>query len=94
MFGFALDTGEPFGLPAGTVRGLIALTFTGLVVYQFATTGTATSELLATAGPYLGFYFAGRQADSAAKATVEAAAAVASAPVPPPFIPDQIDKVD
>lgn len=81
------DTGEPFGLPSGTVRGIIALTFAGLTVYNFVTTGTLDSILLATSGPYLGFYFAGRQADTAAKAVVDARAAVdaVNEEVDPPY---------
>lgn len=68
---FAIDSGEPFGLPSGTVRGVIALFFTGLMGYAYVTTGTIDPTLLATGGPYLGYYFADRQAASQAKAAAK-----------------------
>jgi hypothetical protein len=55
-----LDTGEPFGLPHGTVRGTIAIVSLFLVAYSYVTAGTIDSTLLAFAGPYLGFYFGSR----------------------------------
>lgn len=60
-----LDTGEPFGLPRGTVRGLIALVALGLLVYSYVVTSTIDPTLLAFAGPYLGFYFGQRQGEPA-----------------------------
>jgi hypothetical protein len=62
---FQLDSGEPFGLPKGTVRGIIALGSLGLVAYSYLSTGVIDSALLAFAGPYLGFYFATRSSDPA-----------------------------
>ena len=61
-----LSTGEPFGLPKGTVRGIIALTCLALIVYDFVVDNQFSPEILAFAGPYLGFYFATRQGDPAA----------------------------
>jgi hypothetical protein len=60
------NTGEPFGLPQGTVRGIIALVCLGLLVWDFYVDQAFSVELLAFAGPYLGFYFADRQANTAA----------------------------
>ena len=51
---------EPFGLPSGTVRGVIALVSVALVAYSYVTQGTIDSTLLAFSGPYLGFYFGAR----------------------------------
>jgi hypothetical protein len=76
------STGEPFGLPEGTVRGIIALAFMALLAFNFVTKNTIDPILLATSGPYFGFYFASRQATTAAKASV--AAIVASDTVDPP----------
>ena len=65
-----MDTGEPFGLPQGTVRGMIALAFTAVFLY-LGVVGTITSEtLLALGGPAIGYYFATRQAISIQKAAV------------------------
>lgn len=63
-------TGEPFGLPKGTVRGIIALTCLALVVYDFVVDQQFTVEILAFTGPYLGFYF-GTRGNSADAETPE-----------------------
>jgi hypothetical protein len=55
-----LNTGEPFGLPKGTVRGIIALVCLGLIVYDFVVDQQFSAEILAFSGPYLGFYFGTR----------------------------------
>lgn len=60
-----LNTGEPFGLPKGTVRGIIALGSLALVAYSYVSTGTIDPTVLALAGPYLGFYFGTRPSDPA-----------------------------
>lgn len=57
------DSGEPFGLPRGTVRGIIALAFTATIIYSFVTSGNVSTELVALAAPYLGFYFGTRASD-------------------------------
>jgi hypothetical protein len=55
-----LDTGEPFGLPKGTVRGVIALVALGLLVFSYVATKVIDPTVLAFAGPFLGFYFGTR----------------------------------
>jgi hypothetical protein len=55
-----MDSGEPFGLPKGTVRGIIALGMLALVGYDFAIDQALSADVMAFAGPYLGFYFATR----------------------------------
>lgn len=66
-----LDTGEPFGLPRGTVRGIIALASLGLVAYSYVATSQIDVTLLAFAGPYLGFYFGSRGSEPAVERVVE-----------------------
>ena len=62
------NTGEPFGLPSGTVRGTIALVFTGAITYMGVTGSIAPETLLAVAGPAVGYYFATRQTEGMIKA--------------------------
>lgn len=66
-----MDTGEPFGLPQGTVRGLIALAFTGAFIYLGIVGEIAVETLIGIGGPAVGYYFAQRSAENAAKAIVE-----------------------
>lgn len=79
------NSGEPFGLPAGTVRGLITIAITGLVIFSFAT-NQVTETLLAFAGPYLGYYFATRQASTTLRD------ATAPEPLDPPAIANPNDE--
>lgn len=62
------NTGEPFGLPPGTVRGIIALAFTATLIQQTVIGSIDTLAFLGVAGPFVGFYVAQRGAESAAKA--------------------------
>lgn len=62
------NTGEPFGLPSGTVRGMIALVFTGAFVYLGVTGGIAPETLIGIGGPAVGYYFATRQTETMIKA--------------------------
>lgn len=75
-----LDTGEPFGLPRGTVRGIIALGSFALLVYGYVVTNTIDPILLAFAGPYLGFYFGSRGNESPAEKPE---------PVAAPYVPGE-----
>lgn len=77
-----MDTGEPFGLPRGTVRGIIALAMLGLVGYDFAVDQALSPDILAFAGPYLGFYFASRSGE---------APVAKPEPLDPPSIPGEIE---
>lgn len=72
------NTGEPFGMPMGTVRGILALTSMALIVWGFVTRSPDLLAILAFGGPYIGFYFGKRSGDSPAT-PVEAVAA--------PYIP-------
>lgn len=55
-----LNTGEPFGLPKGTVRGIIALASLALTIWAFVAHSPDLLAILAFSGPYLGFYFGTR----------------------------------
>lgn len=70
----ALDSGEPFGLPRGTVRGTIALAFTGAFIYMGVVGQIDVITLVALGGPSIGSYFATRAGDAPA-APVEPLAA-------------------
>lgn len=50
-------TGEPFGLPNGTVRGTLALAFTMVTLYLFATNQPVPVELLSVNMLIVGNYF-------------------------------------
>lgn len=82
-----MDTGEPFGLPRGTVRGIIALAFTALLVASYWTTKTLDPVLAAFTLPYIAFYFGQRG---------EAPAVVAPSvpePLPAPSVPGERDEL-
>jgi hypothetical protein len=51
------DSGEPFGLPKGTVRGIIALGFAGTTLFLFATGREVTDALLGISTLIIGNYF-------------------------------------
>ena len=74
-----MNTGEPFGLPKGTVRGILALGFSGAVIFQWLTGAPVPNEELAVATLIVGNYFGTRSTS-----------ADAPAPEPPlaaPFVP-------
>lgn len=75
---FDFDSGEPFGLPKGTVRGIIALAFSGVTLGLFATTGQVPMELLPITTLIIGNYFGVRSASEPAEPREE--------PVAPPAI--------
>ena len=54
------STGEPFGLPKGTVRDILALVSMGLLVFDFVVDQVLTPELVYVVGPYIAFYFGTR----------------------------------
>lgn len=62
------NTGEPFGLPSGTVRGTIALAFTVAFIYMGVTGAIAPETLIGLGGPAVGYYFATRQTEGMIKA--------------------------
>jgi hypothetical protein len=61
-----MDTGEPFGLPRGTVRGIIALAMTATLIAHTFLTGTLDGALVALTSPYIGFYFGSRNQEALA----------------------------
>lgn len=69
-----MNTGEPFGLPQGTVRGIIALGFTAVTLYLFAVGGEVNEALLGISTLIIGNYFGyrGAAAPPAAPETVDA----------------------
>ena len=80
------NTGEPFGLPTGTVRGILALALTGSTIYLFVTGQPVPDPLLAINALVVGNYFGSRATESATKAAVEAET------VQPPYIPEDQPK--
>jgi hypothetical protein len=69
-----LDSGEPFGLPKGTVRGVIALGFAATLIEQVVVGAIDPITFIAVSGPFLGFYAAGRPTEAAAAASEPLAA--------------------
>ncbi len=82
------NTGEPFGLPNGTVRGVIALAFTGVTLQQFIALGHAPDvALLGITTLIVGNYFGTRAAETSTAAAVAATVASQTAvtePLPAP----------
>lgn len=56
----SLESGEPFGLPKGTVRGIIALAFTGTFIQQVIIGAIGSDVFLGVAVGVIGSYFATR----------------------------------
>lgn len=81
-----MDTGEPFGLPRGTVRGIIALAFSAVTLYLFATGQSVDTALLSISTLIIGNYFGSRTSENATTAAASAAVA-AYEQVGPPYIP-------
>jgi hypothetical protein len=69
-----MNTGEPFGLPPGTVRGIIALGFTAVTLYLFAVGGEVNEALLGISTLIIGNYFGyrGAQAPAPSQEVVDA----------------------
>ena len=63
-----LDTGEPFGLPRGTVRGIIALAFTAVTLFLFGTGQAPDGNFLAITTLIIGNYFGARASEAPAPA--------------------------
>jgi len=78
-----MNTGEPFGLPSGTIRGILALAFTAGTLYLWITGQTVPDALLAVNGLVVGNYFGFRGVTPAAPAAEEAVEA--------PFIPGEMN---
>lgn len=70
---------EPFGLPRGTVRGVIALAVTGVTLFLFATGASVPEALIAVNGLIVGNYFGSRGPINAPSDVRE--------PVAAPYIP-------
>jgi hypothetical protein len=83
-----MNPNEPFGLPNGTVRGIIALAITGVSLYLFATAQPVPEALLAVNGLVIGNYFGSRGQDNAIQSAI-AGAVAAPESVAAPFIPEQ-----
>lgn len=77
----SLDSGEPFGLPKGTVRGLLALGSFALLAFDFGVDQTLTPELVYVVSPFIGFYFGTRGSEPPAPAREDD-------PLPPPALGD------
>jgi uncharacterized membrane protein AbrB (regulator of aidB expression) len=75
---------EPFGLPTGTVRGVIALAFTVVSLYLFATGQPVPEALLAVNTLIVGNYFGARSTASAV-----AALQAPTEPLAAPYIPNE-----
>lgn len=76
----------PLGLPAGSVRSIIALLFTAVVGFLWATGQTVAPELLVTTGIVVTHYFVTRATDVTVKQTV---AEVLDPLLAKPYIPSE-----
>jgi hypothetical protein len=81
-----MNSNEPFGLPNGTVRGVIALAITAVSLYLFATAQAVPEALLAVNGLVIGNYFGARGQDNAIQSAI-AGAVAAPEVVAAPYIP-------
>lgn len=70
-----LDTGEPFGLPKGTVRGVIALSFSTAALFLWVTGQPLPDALLGVTTLIIGNYFGTRGSGDAAPPAPEVVAA-------------------
>ena len=62
---FDFGSGEPFGLPKGTVRGIIALAFSVVTLQQFVALGHAPDPaLLGITTLIIGNYFGSRNQEA------------------------------
>lgn len=60
MPSLSLDSGEPFGLPKGTIRGLLTLAFSGATLYLWVSGGVVPEALLGVTTLIVGNYFGTR----------------------------------
>ncbi len=58
-------SGEPLGLPRGSVRGVLALMIVGATCGSYLLTGAAPDGLLALAGSAVTYYFVQREVQTA-----------------------------
>jgi len=79
-----MNSTEPFGLPVGTVRGILALAFTVVSLYLFATGQTVPEALLAVNTLIVGNYFGTRTT-----ATAVSALTMPTEPLAAPYIPSE-----
>lgn len=83
-----MNTGEPFGLPNGTVRGLLAIIFTIATVYLWVTGSPVPTELLVINSLVVGNYFGSRSGNGDTNT-----GNVSVTKIEPPYIPgEQEDK--
>lgn len=73
-----LDSGEPFGLPKGTIRGVITLAITATFIQQVLVGAITPEVFIGIAGTVIGSYFVTRNAEPLAQPGEE--------PVSPPSI--------
>ncbi len=76
--GLFSDSGEPFGMPRGTVRGIIALSATLSLVYMWVTAQPVSDPQLAITTLIIGNYFGNRGATPPA---------APEPPLPAPYVP-------
>jgi multisubunit Na+/H+ antiporter MnhG subunit len=79
-----MNTDEPFGLPNGTIRAIIALAMTVTLVEQVLVGAIDDVAFLAIAGPFLGYYIAQRGIESSNRPPTEDT-------LPAPFTGEEID---
>lgn len=68
---FTLDTGEPFGLPKGTIRGVLALAFSASVLFLWLTGQPVSEAQLGITTLIVGNYFGARGSSPAAEKAAE-----------------------
>jgi len=83
---FNPNSGEPLGLPKGTVRGVIALAFAGTLIQQVVIGAIEPITFIGVAGPFLGYYVATRPNEPAAQEPPLAPPSVAEGPLGKPAI--------
>ena len=75
-----MNPNEPFGLPNGTVRGVLTLMFSGVTLYLWVTGMPVPETLLGVTTLIVGNYFGVRSA-------TDSTPVVAVEPVAAPYIP-------
>lgn len=81
------NSGEPFGLPKGTVRGVIALALTGTLIQQTLVGAIDPITFLGVAGPFLGYYVASRPNETTITQVKP------EEPLPEPYVGDKDEEI-
>ena len=91
---FNPNSGEPFGLPKGTVRGTIALALTGTLIQQVLSGAIDPITFIGVAGPFLGWYVADRQNSDSTSGSSLPAPSIPDEPLAAPYVPISAERRD